>query len=597
MHGRGASGPPNGTPSTGTQNLVAAIAGNALFASLDEVVITSILEQMEWFSLPGGRTLFRQGDPANALYLVTSGCLAVVMRHVDGRETKVAQVHAGETVGEMALISGEPRSATVIAMRDSSLLRISRESFEGLIRRHPDAMFHLSKQLVARVISANRAAAGAATGTAKTIALLPTEPGLACESLARDLSVALSDCGKRAFVLDTQAAGRTAEWFHRLEQAHDLILYCAEPTVTSWTRLCLRQADRVLLVARSRPDPGAAPPAEDVAEIAAQRGCDLVVVHDARDRLAQPLAPGWAALPVDLHCHLRPGNASDRQRLARILTGQAVGLVLSSGGARGFAHVGVVRALRRAGIPLDLLGGTSMGAVVAASVALEWDDDELEARLRQSFVTAKPLRDYTIPLIALARGQKVTRLLREHFGERAFEQLWRPCFAVSSNLTSARTRVHRAGPIWRALRASVAIPGLLPPVVDAGEVLVDGGVIDGFPIGTMRALHQGPLIGVNVSGSRALDDVSDGLETGSPWWKIRHRGGDAPGIVSLLMRAGTVSSEAQTRAYREQVDLLLEPPAAGVDLLDWGAFDRAIELGYAYTMRALEDCDLATLRP
>ncbi len=580
--------------STGTQNLAAAIAGNALFASLDDVVITSILEQMEWFSLPGGRKLFRQGDPANALYLVTSGCLSVVMRFVDGRETKVAQVHAGETVGEMALISGEPRSATVIAMRDSSLLRISREAFEALIRRHPDAMFHLSKQLAARLISANRASQ--ATTSAKTIALVPTEAGIACETVARDLSDALAACGKRVFVLDTGAVGRTAEWFHRLEQAHDLILYCAEPTATSWTRLCLRQADRVLLIARARPDRDGTGPPEGLAEIATQRRCDLVVVHEAEDRTAEPLAEDWQAVPVDLHCHLRPGNDGDLQRLARILTGRAVGLVLSSGGARGFAHVGVVRALRQAGVPLDLLGGTSMGAVVAASVALEWDDKEMEDRLRRAFVTAKPLRDYTLPLIALARGQKVTRLLREHFGELGIEQLWRPCFSVASNLTTATTRVHRDGPIWRALRASVAIPGLLPPVIEDGEVLVDGGVIDGFPVGIMRALHQGPLVGVNVSTNRALDDVSECLETGSPWWKISHRGGDAPGIVSLLMRAGTVSSEAQTRAFREQVDLLLEPPADSVDLLDWGAFDRAIELGYAYTMRALEGSDLTSLR-
>ncbi len=581
--------------STGTQNLAAAIAGNALFASLDDIVIGSILEEMEWFSLPGGRKLFRQGDPANALYLVTSGCLAVVMRHADGRETKVAQVHAGETVGEMALISGDPRSATVVAMRDSSLLRIGRDSFEGLIRRHPDAMFHLSKQLVGRLVSANRAM-GAADG-AKTIALLPTEAGVACEPLARDLSAALEACGKRVFVLDTKAAGRTAEWFHRIEQAHDLILYCAEAATTSWTRLCLRQADRVLLIARSCPGPEIEEPSAAIAAIAAERRCDLVVVHDGDGRPAEPLPPGWSGLPIELHCHLRPGNAKDLERLARILTGRAVGIVLSSGGARGFAHVGVVRALRQSGVPLDLLGGTSMGAVVAASVALEWDDKELEARLRQAFVTAKPLRDYTLPLIALARGQKVSRLLREHFGDLGIEQLWRPCFSVSSNLTTAKTRVHRSGPIWRALRASVAIPGLLPPIIEDGDVLVDGGVIDGFPVGTMRAWHQGPLIGANVSTNRALENVSECLETGSPWWKIGQGGGDAPGIVSLLMRAGTVSSEAQTRAYRDQVDLLLEPPAHSVDLLDWGAFDRAIELGYAYTMRALEGSDLKALRP
>ena len=223
------------TTSIGTQNLAAAIASSSLFASLDDIVITSILEKMEWFSLPGGRILFRQGDPANALYLVTSGCLAVLMRQPDGSESRVAQVHAGETVGEMALISGEPRSATVVATRDSSLLRIARDSFETLIRRHPDAMFHLAKQLVARLVTANRASDPSAC--AKTIALLPTGPGVACAALASDLSQILADDGKRVFVLENDAAGRTAEWFHSIEQDHDLILYCGEASASSWTRL------------------------------------------------------------------------------------------------------------------------------------------------------------------------------------------------------------------------------------------------------------------------------------------------------------------------------------------------------------------------
>lgn len=583
------------TSSIGTRNLAAAIAGNALFASLDDIVITSILEEMAWFSLPGGRKLFREGDPAKALYLVTSGCLAVIMRQHDGSETKVAQVHAGETVGEMALISGEPRSATVVAMRDTSLLRIAKESFETLIRRHPDAMLHLAKQLAERLVTANRT--GEYAAGAKTIALLPAEPGVACEALSHDLTRALTECSKRVFLLDSGSVGRTAEWFHSIEQSHDLILYRAEPSASSWTRLCLRQADRVLMVARTGATAAPEPLPDSIMEIVRQRRCDLLTIHDSDDRPTDPTDTGMAALPIDLHCHLRPGNDGDLQRLARLLTGHAVGIVLSSGGARGFAHVGVVRALREAGVPLDLLGGTSMGAVVAASVALEWDDKELAARLRQAFVTAKPLRDFTIPLIALARGQKVTRLLREHYGEIDIEQLWRPCFCVSSNLTTADSRVHRTGSLWRALRASVAIPGLLPPIIENGEVLVDGGVIDGFPVGAMRALHQGPLIGVNVSANRALEDVSECLETGSPWWRMRQRDGHTPGIVSLLMRAGTVSSEAQTRACREQVTLLLEPPTHGVDLLDWGSFDRAVELGYAYTMRALEDCDLDAIRP
>jgi NTE family protein len=124
--------------------------------------------------------------------------------------------------------------------------------------------------------------------------------------------------------------------------------------------------------------------------------------------------------------------------------------------------------------------------------------------------------------------------------------------------------------------------------VENGEVLVDGGVIDGLPVGTMRAFGRGPVIGVNVSADRALARAPQQLECGSPWWLLGRRGQGAPGIVSLLMRAATVSSDAQAKAARGQVDLLLEPPVAEVDLLDWQSFRRAIDIGYDHTMRTLD---------
>ena len=152
--------------------------------------------------------------------------------------------------------------------------------------------------------------------------------------------------------------------------------------------------------------------------------------------------------------------------------------------------------------------------------------------------------------------------------------------------------MYRKGDLWRALRASVAIPGVLPPVVDGGEVMVDGGLINNLPVDVMSQLGRGPVIGIDVSRDRALVASSDDLDGHGLQWLLPNRRRSAPSIFSLLIRAGTVSSDAQSKLQRGQSDLQLEPPLDGIDLLDWWAFERAVEVGYRYTMESLERVDV-----
>jgi NTE family protein len=295
--------------------------------------------------------------------------------------------------------------------------------------------------------------------------------------------------------------------------------------------------------------------------------------------------------------HLRLHAPGDMARLARHLAGRAVGLVLSGGAARGFAHIGAIRAWREAGLPIDRIGGASMGAVIAAGVAAGWDDRELGDRIHQAFVKTNPLNDYTVPWIALFRGETVDRLLRHHFNETVIDALWRPFFAVSTNLTTGGLLVHRHGRLWQALRASIAIPGVLPPLFVGGDVLVDGGVLDNFPVDVMAGIGSGPIVGIDVGEAPAL---MPGTEV-----PVNRRGligflrpdpGRLPGIVSLLSRVGTVSSNLQTSLARAQLSLLIQPPIADVALLDWHSFDRAVEAGYRAAMDALEAADLGALQ-
>src|SRR5260370_18157832 len=240
---------------------------------------------------------------------------------------------------------------------------------------------------------------------------------------------------------------------------------------------------------------------------------------------------------VGFHLNVRRHNKADMSRLARLLTGRAVGVALSGGGARGCGHIGVINALREAGVPLDLLGGTSMGAVIAAGVALEWDDVELRDRIRDAFVHSDPLRDYGFPFVALTRGRKVTRRLLEHFGDPMAEDLWRPYFAIAANLTTGGIMVQRQGILWRALKASVAIPGLMPPHIEAGEGLVDGAIMNNLPADIMSGFRPRPVVAVDVPRYHTLRARKDGEQNISLRWLFPRDQRDAPGIGSLLLRS------------------------------------------------------------
>jgi NTE family protein len=222
-----------------------------------------------------------------------------------------------------------------------------------------------------------------------------------------------------------------------------------------------------------------------------------------------------------------------------------------------------------------------MGGILAAGVAADWSDAELIERFRRCFVDTNPLADFTLPLVSLVSGRKVGRLLRRELGDIDIEDLPLPFFCVSSNLTTGRVAVHQRGPLWRWLRASVAIPGVLPPVFHGGEVYVDGGTMNNLPVDVMRGKGRGPVIGVDVGTDRAFTTDLEADEAPSFWHAFRRRGGRRrPNILQILWRSGMVNTTATTKERRAQTDLLLTPALESLDLLDWKSFERAIDIGY-----------------
>ena len=560
----------------------------ALFRGLDRDTLAAIADALEWIWLPGGATLFARDEPSDAMYIVLAGCLGT---YSNGSPPQLqARIAAGEVVGEMGLLSGRARTASVRALRDSDLARLPRESFDRVIVQHPAAMLRIAQLLVERLESTGLRERGPGP---RTYTLLPHSIEVDVGGFATELVAALSRIGRTELVWSVRGADHSSAWFHRVEAASDYVVYVADPEPSTWTKLCMRQADAILLVARAESEarPWPVSIADTGNSLAATRS-ELILLHE--ERVGSGAAARWLAHLPDLQHH-HVVTAADVARIARLLTGKAVGLVLSGGGARGFAHIGVIRALREARVPIDLVGGTSIGAILGAGVAAGWSNEELVERFRRTFVTTNPLNDYTLPLVSLVAGRKVTRLLRQEFGEVTIEDLLLPFYAVSANLTTGRGAVHRRGALWRWLRASVAIPGVLPPVFDRGDVHVDGGAMNNLPVDVMRELNRGVVVAIDVgSDSTFSADVED-VDLPPLWmllsWFRRHK--RRPSILQILVRAGMVNSNAATALGREHTDLLLTPPLADVDLLNWKAFDRAISVGYRHAQERLAALDAA----
>ena len=542
--------------------------------------------EVAWFSLPGGRVLFHAGEEPDKLYFLLAGRLGVVRRD-EGQEPQfLGVIRPGEPAGEMAMIAGTTHTATVVALRDSELMALPRSAFLGISQRDPTVMAELAHLMIVRA----RHTAGA-TSEPAVFGFTSLCPSASVRSLVDALESEILRLGYTVAAAGAEVQSAPTEWFSNLEEQHDFVLYAAEYDQPGWRAIVGRQVDRLFFVGA-----GAEQPPPDVRSYASpplleQQLADLILLH--RPGATAPTGSGvWMdATPASRLFHMRQGDPQDVARLARTLIGQSVGLVLSGGGARAYAHIGVIRALHEASVPIDFVGGTSMGGIIAAGVAMGWSDEELDWRIRKAFVDTSPLSDIALPLIAMTRGEKVRHRLHEHFGDVKIPDLWLPFFCVSSDLTSGVYHLHKRGLLRQALRASIALPGILPPVSDGGHVLVDGAVTKNFPTDIMRSVHLGPTIGVDVAEARGL--TAEDIETPASIWKWLLSGAwrQGPPIVSVLIRSATISTAHEAAAAREYTDLLVVPDIGPVEIQDWKAYDVAVEAGYRAAAEILEKLD------
>jgi NTE family protein len=547
-----------------------------------------VQEDASWFSLPGGVTLFAAGDVSEQLYYVRAGRLGAFRRDPGGEVQFLGVIRPGEPAGEMSLIANAPHSADVVALRDSEIIAVPRDTFFAACEADPDVMIELAKLMMLR---SRQAVMRGGVGEPSVFGFVPIGASGALRPLVERLASEIGRLGYSVTTIGPEAQTAPTEWFSDVEKTHDFVLYVGEVADAGWLQVVARQVDRLFRVGRG----DRRPPRQDEARIAspleAQQLVDLILLQPP-DILRPAGSEAWldAAKPARL-LHLRRDHDGDFQRFARVLTGQSVGLVLSGGGARAYAHIGAIRALRERNVPIDFVGGVSMGGIIAAGLAMGWSDDEMERRIREAFVETSPLDDIAVPLLAMTHGLKVNERLAHHFGDTQIPDLWLPFFCLSSNLTTGAYQMHRRGLLRAALRATISLPGVLPPATDDNNVLVDGAVMKNFPADVMRMSMLGPIIGVDVTGGRSItaDDVARPSSVWRWLWSGQWRRG--PPIVSVLMRAATVSTSRDLAAARDATDVLVQPDTSRVEIRDFSAFDPAVAEGYRAMCEVLEKLD------
>ena len=537
-----------------------------LFSALPAPARHRLEQASRLVDLAAGTVLLREGDPPGSAFAVRTGRLEVLVAGAVVRE-----LGPGQVLGELALLTGEQRSATVRARRDTTLVEIPRDAFEDVLATDAVASRFVLGQVAERLRTAGGTTAPPPPERVSVVAVVaagPQVPASDVREVAARLESRLHE-HLRVVAPGVVDPGGLA----RAERDADRVLLVApssaDATDAAWREFCVRQADAVVFVARTGdpvpaagPSPAPARPPEVVLLGALPTPEQRVAWVAAFDAWQLTHAAG------DLGAALRP--------LADRLAGRALGLVLAGGGARAFAHVGVLRELEDAGLHVDRVAGSSVGAIIAGLHATGLDGAAMEEVCYAEFVRRRPFSDYRLSAASLARGRRVhAAMIRGYGADTVIEGLPRQLSVASVDLVSRTRQVHRRGNLVDAALASCRLPVLFAPLaLDDGRLLVDGGVLDNMPTDLLVERAEGPVVAVTVgSGSEGP-----------------HRAGRprVPALGDTLMRTMMIGSGGANDAARSRGAWVVAPSSMGVGLLEFHQLDRMIQSGRAAARALLE---------
>ncbi|QUR68738.1 patatin-like phospholipase family protein [Mycobacterium spongiae] len=543
--------------------------------------LDQLLTAIDRHHVPADEWLFHVGDPSDAIYIVDSGRFAAV-----GADGQIIRVMAsGDSIGDLGVIAGAARSAGVRALRDGVVWKIAADTFTKVLARAPRLQSAML-QAMAGMLQESRSAS--ISQRPRVIGVLSTGDTAAIPT-ADAIVTRLGSYGRAAVVappVDATAEVPSyaylveafSEVLDRAERDNDWVLVVADRgSGDNWRRFVAAQGDRlVVLVDQPRPP--------DSFELVSQGPVHLVTCMVEADSI------WWDVLaPVSHHRADDDGMGA----LARRIAGRSLGLVMAGGGVRGLAHLGVYEELTRAGIVIDRFGGTSIGAIAAAAFALGMNPEAAIAVALELTTQSNPLGDLAVPVVALTRGGRFDRLLEKLLGNSLIEHLEKEFFCISADLISGDQVIHRRGRVADAVRASISIPGLLPPVQRGDQILVDGALVNNLPADVMCADPDGEVICVDL---RRRFEPSTGFDLlpsilRPPGFVRRVLTGADVGLPSLpetLLRSMDFSSGSRNLHEFPRVAAVIEPDVTEIGMLNFKQVEAAMDAGRTATRMALD---------
>ncbi|XP_010016915.1 PREDICTED: neuropathy target esterase, partial [Nestor notabilis] len=602
---------------------------------------------IDWMAVEAGRALYRQGDKSDCTYIVLNGRLRSVIQKGSGKKELVGEYGRADLIGVVEALTRQPRATTVHAVRDSELAKLPEGTLNNIKRRYPQVVTRLIHLLSQKILGSLQQLRGPfassglgmasssepinPTSNLSTVAVLPVCDSVPAVAFSLELKHALDAIGPTLLLtsdvlrinlgylaLESIQEYRLSGWLAQQEDSHRIVLYLTDSTLTSWTVRCIRQADCILIVGMGDQEPMVGKLEQTLENTAVRALKQLVLLHreggPGPSRTVEWLnMRSWCSGHLHIRCpkHIftrrNPAKLqetydklykkkadihSDFSRLARVLTGNTIALVLGGGGARGCSHIGVIKAMEESGIPIDMVGGTSIGAFIGALYAEERCADSTMQRAREwakcmNSVFATVL-DLTYPITSMFSGSAFNDSINKVFQDKQIEDLWLPYFNVTTDITASAMRVHTDGSLWRYVRASMTLSGYLPPLCDPkdGNLLMDGGYINNLPADIARSMGAKTVVAIDV-GSQDETDLCNYGDTLSGWWLLWKRLNPwaekvkVPDMAEIQSRLAYVSCVRQLEVVKSSSYCeYIRPPIDSFKTMDFGKFDEIYEVGY-----------------
>jgi predicted acylesterase/phospholipase RssA/CRP-like cAMP-binding protein len=584
----------------GKEELCALLKASNDFKDLPNEVIEELASYFQTETVKGGSQFITEGKGSDTLFLLVSGRLRVSRTLPSGERLMYNEVLPGDCVGETGMILRQPRTADITATRESVVAVLNYQDYEDVLIKYPVELSRAFSHAIYRHLRHERQIDK--RGRAQSFYLLPIHSSIKIDKITEQLFAALSTHGK-CEVIDEHKVANMQDFGRGLDQKeseNDFLLFKGKPDFNSIETTNFEHADQLIIVADSEKSPALTFIEENLKELPnfELMRRHLLLLHPEDVKFCSDRHIWNEHRKCERVYPAKYDQATDYERLARFLLEKAIGLVLGGGGARGFAHLGILRAFEEAKIPIDIIGGNSMGALIGASYVA---GIPLESIHKEILKHSKSGMKLTLPVVSILSNRNLAGAFQDALGETNIENLWVPFFAAACNLTDADTYVLDSGPLWKAVLASNSPAGLFPPVVNDGMLLVDGAVLENVPVRAMRQRLSTPLerrrgnglvvaIDVDVKERFSVDQQTKDL---SAWGKLKShfsRTTDTlPGIVDILMQVAHIGGLSQRQQTKRGADIYLEPPLAEFKIMDYKKAEKIIEVGYQYANQQISE--------